>query len=340
MNTRERVMEHLEYVTETLGYNRDRILGIFLYGSQNYDLATKDSDVDTKVIILPSFSDMCLKKEWLFKEYVLDNGEHIVVKDIRDYAKNLFKQNINFVELLFTDYKWVNPRYEELFNSYFISNREEIARIDAAATVKSIAHQALHTLNQDSTDKKKQANTTRLNFFLDNYIAHKSYLDCLIPKGQLHDNLLSLKTKGVSKLNDAELDRLKENLEWHIKNAEVLDEKSLTGAAAVNNGVIEILKYSFAEPEQEEISYKDFLDKLTHAEERAFKAIVNNIGIEGNITISKLVAETSISRPVYNNLLNKLKESNIATIVNMGMKGTYINITHTLIKAKILEGEL
>lgn len=340
MNTKDRVMEHLDYVVNTLGYNKERILGIFLYGSQNYDLATKDSDVDTKVIILPSFSDMCLKKEWLSKEYVLDNGEHIVVKDIRDYAKNLFKQNINFVELLFTEYKWVNPRYEELFNSYFINNREEIARIDAAVTIKSVAHQALHTLNQDPTDRKKQANANRLCFFLDNYVKHKFYLDCLIPKGRMHDNLLSLKTKGIPELNELNLDMLKGALEWHIENAEALDEKSLTGAVAVNNGVIEILKYSFMEPEQEEISYKDFLEKLTHAEERAFKAIVQKIGIEGNITISKLVAETSISRPVYNNLLVKLKENNIATVVNMGVKGTYINVTHTLIKAKILEGEL
>lgn len=37
----KRLQEHLDYVIN-LGYNEDRILGIFLYGSQNYGFADRD----------------------------------------------------------------------------------------------------------------------------------------------------------------------------------------------------------------------------------------------------------------------------------------------------------
>ena len=45
---------------------------------------------------------------------------------------------------------------------------------------------------------------------------------------------------------------------------------------------------------------------------------------EGNISISKILLETSISRPVFKNLLRKMEECNYAQIENQGVKGTYI----------------
>lgn len=35
-------------------------VGLFLQGSQNYDLDYEGSDIDTKVIVLPSFTDFYL----------------------------------------------------------------------------------------------------------------------------------------------------------------------------------------------------------------------------------------------------------------------------------------
>lgn len=71
----------------------------------------------------------------------------------------------------------------------------------------------------------------------------------------------------------------------------------------------------------------ELLDKsLTFAETEAFKQIINRIGSQGIISIINLSKETGISRPVFNNLLNKLENTKIATIQNMGNKGTYIKI--------------
>ena len=43
------------------GYKEENILGIFAYGSQNYNLDTENSDWDTKAIIVPSFRDLVLE---------------------------------------------------------------------------------------------------------------------------------------------------------------------------------------------------------------------------------------------------------------------------------------
>ena len=47
-----RVKEHYEDVKKKIP--EDRIIGIFLEGSQNYRMDLPDSDVDTKVFIFPS----------------------------------------------------------------------------------------------------------------------------------------------------------------------------------------------------------------------------------------------------------------------------------------------
>ena len=91
----KRLQEHWDYAVRQ-GVDPDRIVGVFLYGSQNYGFANPDSDVDSKLIIVPSFEDMCLKSDWLSKELHLED-EHIEVKDIRELRNMFLKQNINFI---------------------------------------------------------------------------------------------------------------------------------------------------------------------------------------------------------------------------------------------------
>ena len=51
-----RVREHYE-VAKTL-IPEDRIVGVFLYGSQNYNMDGPNSDVDTKCLVVPSFEEI------------------------------------------------------------------------------------------------------------------------------------------------------------------------------------------------------------------------------------------------------------------------------------------
>jgi hypothetical protein len=101
----------------------------------------------------------------------------------------------------------------------------------------------------------------------------------------------------------------------------------------LNRATVELIKASFEEPESgRRISKEEFFSHLTNLEEQAYYSIVKQIGREGNVIISHLVKNTSISRPVYNNLIEKIKLYNIAEVANMGVKGIYINLTHPTLK--------
>ena len=79
LDVRKRVNEHYGEVI-SLGYN---VVGVFLSGSQNYNLQYEDSDVDTKAILLPSFEDFCLNRAPISTTHICKNNEHIDLKDIR-----------------------------------------------------------------------------------------------------------------------------------------------------------------------------------------------------------------------------------------------------------------
>ena len=104
----KRVQEHYDYL-EKKGFE---IVFLALQGSQNYGLDVYDedymSDVDTKAVILPSFEDFVYNREPKSKTLVLENNEHIDVKDIRVMFETYKKQNVNFIETLFTEFKIVN----------------------------------------------------------------------------------------------------------------------------------------------------------------------------------------------------------------------------------------
>lgn len=113
------------------------IFGVFLQGSQNYGLAYEKSDIDTKAIVIPSFRDVVLAKKQVSTTRILENNEHIDIKDIRLMFHTILKQNINFVEVLFTEYYIVNPLFEAEFKT-LMQYRERIARYDIGQAINCI----------------------------------------------------------------------------------------------------------------------------------------------------------------------------------------------------------
>ena len=175
------LLEHYNKAKEKFPHTT--ILGVFLYGSQNYNIATEDSDVDTIAILIPSFEDLVLETS-ISKEIRFKNGEHCVAKDIREIVKQWKKQSLNFLEILFTDYYIINPTFQEEWNK-LLKEKEFIARMDLNKAIKAIYGQAKHTYLQDKTDKKKQANALRMFFFLQDLISWKPYKDCMTSHHEL-----------------------------------------------------------------------------------------------------------------------------------------------------------
>ena len=94
---KQALTEHFQKIL--IDYPNYKFLGIFLYGSQNYGLATEESDVDSIAIVIPTIEDIILRKP-ICKEIIFENGEHCNVKDIREVVKEWKKQSLQQKELL------------------------------------------------------------------------------------------------------------------------------------------------------------------------------------------------------------------------------------------------
>ena len=190
------------------------VVGLFLYGSQNYSLATDESDVDSKAIVLTPREDLILRKNPISLTLESPTGGQIDVKEITTMNNMFMKQNINFLEILFTDYYIIDNHYDYLVTE-LRNHRERIAKANPIKTLNSIigmqkAKQSRLFKRVESTAKdydkygysaKDLHHIVRLNEFVTRYINGESYKDCLVSK--MPEYLISIK-KGrfdVDKVN-------------------------------------------------------------------------------------------------------------------------------------------
>ncbi len=186
------IQKHIEEANKL--FDKYHMIGVFLQGSQNYKINLPTSDVDTKVLITPTFEDVALNKKPLSGTHILDNKEHLDYKDIRLYIDTFRKQNINFIEILFTDYFYVNPMYANPWN-LLLENREKIARYNPWRALKAMfgmAHRNNDLIFHETEDTKHYfdtfgyntkalSNFVRIVDFIERYIYGESYEKCLIP---------------------------------------------------------------------------------------------------------------------------------------------------------------
>ena len=207
-NIINRLQEHLKYALSV--YNMDWFV-ICLQGSFNYGMADDESDIDSKLMVIPSLKDIVLNNKSISHTLEMpDNKEHVDVKDVRDYFKIFRKSNINFVEVLFTDYYIVNPKYEDIWQA-LLNKNEELARINPYAAVscmKGMASEKVHALcheypsrmtwiNKYGYDPKQLSHLLRIEYFIKHYIAGSLYKDCIYPKEEDFRNyLLKVKRTG------------------------------------------------------------------------------------------------------------------------------------------------
>lgn len=206
----DRLAQDYVYV-RSRGYE---VFGVFLQGSQNYQLDYEGSDIDTKCIILPSAEDLILNKPPVSTTLILDDNSHIDLKDIRLMWQCFKKQNVNYLEILFTDFYYV-PSYFESDWSVVKFMREAIAHIDNYAAVNCIVGMVLEKnaalchpyptlkdkIDKYGYDNKQLHHIIRCREFLDRYITGTPYADCLIPYDR--DYLISVKANYRYNLDQA-----------------------------------------------------------------------------------------------------------------------------------------
>lgn len=186
----EKVHEHYREAKEY--FPDDSIVGIFLQGSQNYGLDYEGSDVDTKLIVVPTFKDIAMNKKPVSTTHVRSNNEHIDWKDVRLYIQTFRKQNLKFIEILFTPYKIINLKYSYQWNR-LINAREEIARYAPNQAIKvmgGVSRERYHAMehrypsriewiDRFGYDPKQLHHLIRMEQFIERYIQGQPYEHCL-----------------------------------------------------------------------------------------------------------------------------------------------------------------
>ena len=190
----ERVQEHYEEAKTLI--NSNHIVGVFYQGSGNYGLDYEGSDVDTKCITTPTFKEIALNKKPLSTTHIRENDEHIDLKDIRLYIQTFRKQNLNFLEILYTPYFYLpNENFVVQWNR-LVEKREDITHYDPVRSVKSMMGIAsekyfamehhyparMKWIDKYGYDPKQLSHLLRIEEYLQRYIAQESYKDCLLTK--------------------------------------------------------------------------------------------------------------------------------------------------------------
>lgn len=222
-----RVKEHLDFF---LSKHKDiDWFVIALQGSQNYKLNYENSDIDTKILTLPSLDELVLDKKPLNYTLVLDDGtdEHCDIKDVRMYFKTFRKQNINFVEILYTPYWIVNPKYKDIWFE-MLAVREELVHMNRYAAVSCIVGMArekyhalchaypskVEVLEKFGYDPKQLHHLIRLSHFFRHYINDEPYEDCLILPPGTRTHLIELKRDGCGYTKEEAIKVAENVLEW------------------------------------------------------------------------------------------------------------------------------
>lgn len=232
---REHYNEALEYFPE------DRIVGIFYQGSGNYGLDYECSDVDTKLIVTPTFKDIAMNKNPVSTTHIRANDEHTDWKDIRLYIQTFRKQNLNFLEILFTPYKILNPMYENQWNR-LIDAREDIAHYSPVQAIKSMRGIAkekyfamehhypsrMEWINKYLYDPKQLHHLLRVEEYIERYINGESYEKCL--RSKMPEFLKQVKTGESFDLDAARvvskksIDHIDEMCDEFLKGEWSIDE--------------------------------------------------------------------------------------------------------------------
>lgn len=240
-----RIKEHYDYIKDKYD-----VAYLGLQGSQNYELDIYDkeykSDVDTKAVIIPNFEDFVYNRTPISKTIVLPNNEHIDVKDIRIMFDTFKKQNVNFIEILFTKYKIVNEEYKDLIQ-ILLDNRELIANLNRNQALRCMAGMSMEKLkalqhpyptiidkiNKYGYDPKQLHHILRMNDFIKKYVTGARYEDCLIPDNK--EYLIKIK-KGI--LSEKEAVELAQKTDTETKE---IKDKYITEKDIISESTVEIL---------------------------------------------------------------------------------------------------
>ena len=174
------------------------IVGVFLFGSQNYGVSDENSDLDFKVICksLPANRDF-----FSFEQEGKDGILNIVT--IKDFVDAINTGYHTWYELLFTEYYLINPDYRTIWESVRTLReqlvrenlekhlRQEIFYLEEQLDLMELTKDFRHVSNN-----KRLSYFYRIEFLINNLLAGEEYSYCLRPTEDLKNKILWLKRRS------------------------------------------------------------------------------------------------------------------------------------------------
>ena len=181
------------------------------------------SDIDTKSIIVPSLDDIVNAAAPISTVIVCDNDEHMEIKDIRIMFDMFKKMNLSYIELLYSDYIIINPKWKSFIIDIF-NNRDLIASFNKNQFLKCIAGMAyekrkalchpypsiIDKIEKYGFDGKQLSHCARLYDFISRYTNDEPISACF----KIKDKETRMKLMNYKKVRD-------------------LDERTLTVTSAI-----------------------------------------------------------------------------------------------------------
>ena len=211
-DTRQRILDRVRAHYNYLCEQDYEVMFTALQGSQNYglDIYTDDycSDVDTKSIILPTLDDFIWNHAPVSTIRIMpDSEEHAEVKDIRIMFEMFRKANLSYIELLYSDYVIINPKYQEQVDR-LLKMRDEIVNADPRRFMlaamgmvfekrKALTHpypSVEERIAEYGYDGKQLSHALRVVNFMQRYIEGEDIKSCFKVKRAIAKYLIDIKT--------------------------------------------------------------------------------------------------------------------------------------------------
>ena len=237
----QRVQEHYDYL-QSLGYE---VVCVCLQGSQNYGLDEYSdeymSDIDTKAIVLPPLDDFIATAPPVSTVVIMDNNEHAEVKDIRIMFDMFKKANISYIELLFTEFKIINPEWAEFIEPLF-ANRELISKYNRNQFLRCIAGMAMEKrkalchpypnliekIEKYGYDGKQLHHCVRLYNFIERFVNGESLDTCYKVKAPMHNILMNYKKQKDAYGNELSQEKAIEICDYYVAEIGKIKDAALT----------------------------------------------------------------------------------------------------------------
>lgn len=116
---KDKVMNQLQAYKSALEEKGYKVVYIGLYGSQNYNLQDKKSDIDAKAIVIPSLKEIVFKQN-ISRIETFPEGQ-VDVKDITTFYSVIKKGNFNYIESIKSDYWLGEQEVKDMFSCFEVN---------------------------------------------------------------------------------------------------------------------------------------------------------------------------------------------------------------------------